>query len=281
MNTLLSNKSILAFFSVLTAALIVSSTPVLAADQHSPKKGFDAVNWKKSPEFQKRLEKLNISWMYDWGARPPVGLPKGVEFVPMVWGYYGKKTESLFPMLKKEYEAGKIHYLLGYNEPDHKDQSNMSVEKALKTWHLFEETGIPLGGPAAANPLGPWQKPFMKAVEAKHMRVDFVCVHSYGGPNAKAFLARLKKIHELYHRPIWITEFAVADWKAKKEGHNRFTPEQVQAFMKAVLPALDRLPWVQRYAWFSFGQSSLVGGPSALFKPDGSLTKLGKIYAAH
>lgn len=272
---------VLAGASIVALALI--AVPRTYADTtHSPKKGIGMGNKsQKSAAWAKQIESLHVNWLYDWGSKPPAALPAGIKFVPMVWGYYGKSTDAIFPVLTKEYQEGKILYLLGYNEPDHKDQSNMSVETALKTWHLFEQTGIPLGAPAAANPMGPWEKPFMKALDKRHGRADFMCVHSYGGNNPKAFLVMLGNVHKFYHRPIWITEFAVGDWHAKKNGHNKYSSAQVQAFMKVVLPALDKLPWVQRYAWFPANQSSMALGTSALFKPNGSLTELGKIYAAN
>ena len=39
-------------------------------------------------------------------------------------------------------------------------------------------------------------------------------MHSYAPPRADSFLEHVQKLHERYGKPIWITEFAVADWKA-------------------------------------------------------------------
>lgn len=276
----LSRSFVLAFILAITLAFI-AGPGALAAGQHSPKKGIGMGNKQHQANWPAKIKSLHVSWLYCWGPKAPEGLPKDVEFVPMIWGYYGEKTKRWCKKLKKEYQEGKVHYLLGYNEPDGKKQANMPVEKAVKTWPVLEATGIPLGSPACVHPDKKWMTTFMKETEARHGRVDFVCVHSYGGANPQAFLAMIKRVHELYHKPIWITEFAVGDWHAKKNGHNKYTPQQVAHFMEVVLPALDKMPYVQRYAWFPARQSSLPLGPSALFKPDGSLTKLGKIYAAH
>jgi len=91
----------------------------------------------------------------------------------------------------------------------------------------------------------------------------------------------VKEIHELYNLPIWITEFAVADWEATSVETNKHTPEQVLAFMKAVLPKLDQLEYVERYAWFSGQTDNKALAPSALFDADDNLTPLGEYYASH
>ena len=119
---------------------------------------------------------------------------------------------------------------------------------------------------------------FMKAAKTQKLKVDFVCVHSYGDNNATAFIERLHKIHQLYEKPIWITEFAVADWKAQNNGKNQYGPDLVLRFMETVLPQLDKLDFVERYAWFPAGTGSAHLGPSALFDDQGKLTRLGECY---
>lgn len=123
-----------------------------------------------------------------------------------------------------------------------------------------------------------WMEAFMEGVKKRKLRVDFVCVHSYGGPSAKGFVNRLKKVHRMFRKPIWITEFAVGDWEAASVEQNRHRPESVLRFMEEVLPMLDRLDFVERYAWFPATQDNSALGTSALFDQDGKLTKLGECY---
>ena len=52
-------------------------------------------------------------------------------------------------------------------------------------------------------------------------------------------------------------------------------------FVAAVLPALDSMSFVQRYAWFESGAQDAALGRSVLFRDDGSLTGAGQVYAAH
>jgi len=117
---------------------------------------------------------------------------------------------------------------------------------------------------------------FMEKANEYNLKIDFVTMHWYSSPNAKRFLKKINDTYIKYKKPIWITEFAVADWK----GENRFTEHQVLDFMKKVLPELEKMPFVERYAWKSTLQSDKYLKASALFDVEGRLTSLGKYYAA-
>jgi hypothetical protein len=103
-------------------------------------------------------------------------------------------------------------------------------------------------------------------------------MHSYGGPGVDSFLKKIHKVHEMFKRPIWITEFAVADWEAKSPGENRHQPEKIADFVAKLLPQLEAMDIVERYAWFHGGVSGNALATSKLFNPDGSLTTVGKAY---
>jgi hypothetical protein len=51
--------------------------------------------------------------------------------------------------------------------------------------------------------------------------------------------------------------------------------------MKNVLPKLDQLQYVERYAWFPAKTSNERNGISALWDENGRLTDLGGIYRDH
>ena len=116
----------------------------------------------------------------------------------------------------------------------------------------------------------------MKAADEKKYRVDFVTIHWYGGADASGFLGYLARVHDLYHRPLWVTEFAPADWS----GHRGISPQQAANFMRVVLPAMNKLSYVQRYSWFSASPDDAALGAAALFNKDRSLTALGRLYAS-
>ena len=247
---------------------------------YDAKKGFDVVT-KSTNGWATRVKALHVSWHYSWGSTLMSDEPDSVDFVPMIWGFWGNytKLDSTINSINSEANSNKVHYLLGFNEPDKKDQSNMTVQTALAAWPHLMNAKVPLGSPACANDTDQWMQDFMAQADTLNYRVDFVAVHWYGGDNAVGFINYLKNIYNLYKKPIWITEFAVADWNATSISTNKYSKAQILSFMQQVLPALDQLSFVKRYAWFSASTSDAHLGNSALFNPDGSLTTLGQFYS--
>lgn len=218
-------------------------------------------------------------WFYHWGNTPREEIPEGVEYVPMFWGK-GSVNEENINNVQQLIAEGRVNYVLGFNEPDGAAQANMTVDEAVERWGELESLNVPLGSPATVNPLNDWMQEFMQRAEAENLRVDFVTLHSYGGPNPARFIDKVKKTYELYGKPIWITEFAVADWGATSAENNRYSEEQVMEFMRVVLPALDQIEYVHKYTWFDgAGRAPLAS--SALFGEDENLTPLGQLYANH
>lgn len=230
----------------------------------------------KDPRWAQHLSALRCKWFYSWNSAIPDGVPAGVKFIPMIYRYKGKK-ENITTAAAAAKAAG-IAELLGFNEPDVKKQGNMTMDEALDAWPLLMETGMRLGSPSCVHPDKEWMTEFMTGVKKRGLRVDFVCVHSYGGPSPEALVKRLENIHRMFGCPIWITEFAVGDWEAKSVAENRHKPEKVLGFMEKVLPMLEKLDFLERYAWFPAKTTDTPLCTSALFDEDGSLTRLGECY---
>jgi hypothetical protein len=265
----------------LSLALALSLSSAFAEQALPAKKGICLA--KKSDSSQKLKEKISsmkVGWHYNWTGLWKETKFKDAPFVPMVWG---KAKWSIDPIKKLKVSKSKmaISPLLGFNEPDGKKQANMSVKEALELWPMLEKTNRRLGSPATVNPKNEWMESFMEQAKEKNLRVDFVCVHWYGGRNADNFIEHLKSIQKLYGKPIWITEFAIADWSAKSIKDNKHSPEDVLLFMKELLPKLEQLDFVERYAWFSSAPDHPNLGPSALFDKEGNATKLGEFYSEH
>jgi hypothetical protein len=258
-------------------ALSGCATEALKISARSRTKRGLGITTKPGTQWREKLERCGAEWFYSWGNTPPKGVPSGIEFVPMIWS--AKSVESVQVAGEEiRQHGGKV--LLGFNEPDHDDQSNMTVEQALKLWPTLMDLGLRLGSPGCAHPDREWMKAFMQGVKEQQLRVDFVTVHSYGGLSADALMQRLEAVHQLFDRPLWITEFAVGDWKAKTRAENQYQPEQIVKFMEQLLPRLDGCDFVERYAWFPAKPDNHALGPCALFNEDGSLTSVGEAYRA-
>ncbi|HTJ14134.1 MAG TPA: glycoside hydrolase family protein [Dinghuibacter sp.] len=247
---------------------------------HSAKKGADFSTNNTNGTWDADVAALNDTWFYTWGTPQPTGAPKNVEFVPMFWGG-ANVTSANISLVQQMKTSGAAKYVLGFNEPDQSGQSNMTVSQALALWPQLETIGLPLGSPAVSYPTVAWFTQFMDSVAAEHLRVDFICVHMYVGTDDNNFVQTLETLYSQYHLPIWITEFATADWNATSTSNNMYTAAQVQSFMQRLLPRLDTMSFVQRYSWFSGDPTSPQLWPSALFDGKGNLTALGSWYAGH
>jgi len=226
-----------------------------------------------------KVAKLNVGWNYSWGSTYVQNQIKDIEFVPMLWGG-NQNMDKFLSNMRLQIADGTVKRVLGFNEPDGVQQSNMSVEKALSLWPALESLGVPLGSPAVVNAeTGQWLEDFMSEANRLGYRVNYICVHNYGGGSAQNFEEKLTNIYNKYHLPILVTEFAVADWNATSPETNKHSPEKVLDFMKTVLPWMEEQDFVLGYCWFSFNQTSSQGSSSALFDADGNLTELGKYYS--
>jgi RNA polymerase sigma factor (sigma-70 family) len=216
------------------------------------------------------LAASGASWYYTWSTQHSgITTPSSGSFVPMIWGAKSVTDSSLAQA--RSYGP----YLLGFNEPDMAQQSNMTVDQALELWPKLMAAGKILGSPAVAyggDTAGGWLDRFMSGAEAKGYRVDFITLHWYGGdfrtPQAveqlKSYLAA---VYARYHKPIWLTEYALIDFS---QG-TRFPSAQQQAdFVTASTKALDGLSYVQRYAWFGLGADP--SKPSSGLFTDGTTT---------
>ena len=197
---------------------------------------------------------------------------------------------------------------MGYNEPDFVDQSNVPVATAIANQHYFTNSGMRIGAPATAiqAPNSEWFNEYLQGINTDD--IDFIPVHNYPGnigvtdkeikDNAKSLLNCINETHNKFNKPIWVTEFAVANWNPYWDGYNganEANKAEVRKFLNYVINGFDNnvglndLEFVERYAWFSFDALVRYGGDSGLFntKADhdknsmlkiGTLTTLGNDY---
>jgi hypothetical protein len=174
----------------------------------------------------------------------------------------------------------RAYNLLGFNEPDHPHQSNMSVAEAIRLWPHLQSTGLRLGSPGTTNATGPWLEQFMTRVWRAGLRVDFITVHRYASPDVGSFLAKLAEVHAKFGLPIWVTEFAVADSSATPSRPSRYTGLEIRQFMRDSIAGMRAMPFVERFAWKTRAAFDPVMGASALYHTNGQLTATGKLYAS-
>ena len=276
-----TRRHFIKFSLALAATLSPNAWSQQTAAQHSPKagekKGY-AIG-TGDPQWARMITDLNAKWFYNWGSKRPLGVPEGVDWVPMI--HHDSASNPATGALA-QIHAEKEHKptaVLGFNEPDQKSQGDMTVEQALELWPKLEELNLPLGSPSGVHADCEWMQSFMKQAAKRKYRVDFVTIHWYGDPNAAQFMGHLDRVAKLYKMPLWITEFCPGDWNALKTGKNKHTQKDVMRFIKDTLPRLERVSYLHRYAWFCATPKDAALSCSALFDADGSINPLGKAYA--
>jgi len=226
-----------------------------------------------------------LSWWYNWAAQPDVAIRNtyqnfGVDFTPMAWNAQGITAVNTWVTSDEN-----IKYILGFNEPNFKDQANMTPTQAVAAWenlqNIAANNGLELVAPAVnycgscvqengttyTNPFT-YLDDFFEACTG--CQIDYLALHWYGGgASMPGYIDDARK----YGKKIWVTEFAAWD--------NSVTNAAAQCqYLAGTVNFLERDPDIYRYAWF-------IGRTSAgintypyidLYADDGELTPLGELY---
>ncbi|MBP5773187.1 MAG: fibronectin type III domain-containing protein [Eubacterium sp.] len=262
------------------------------------------------------LKKLNCSWYYNWNAYGfHNSVDDGVAHMPMIWG--GPEEEIQNQVNELEYDS---NYILGFNEPDIEGQANMPFFEAVDMWKQYVS---PINkrkvSPAPASPGGTskWLKSFVNGdtycwlpdgswdyynmysddpsiipIEVEGVSdCDAVCLHSYQNRiGAGGLIQAVKNLWRDYKKPVWVTEIGLFGSKSDSTDMSYENAEkraEIQAFMEEVVTELDKLPYVERYCWFSYDVESAnaidnfdgSGGTSMFEYCSGLYTDLGKAYS--
>lgn len=229
----------------------------------------------------------HTSWGYSWGRSdtfPFMGANH--TFNPMQWGNYFWAHSGTTAPLEGErvymQSQGKPFSFLGFNEPDHTDQANMTVAQAVALWPRLQSMDTPLVGPCPANPTHYWNTDFYAAVDQLGYRVDYTPLHWYANPNSNNLINKIKELYNLHGRPVWLTEFSSVRWS----GTATWTHASNYNFMAEFLWRAENLPELARYSHFNWKHEplSLIDPPEAprgnAFDENDNLTPYGELYAS-
>jgi hypothetical protein len=214
-----------------------------------------------------RAADLGAAWFSNWGTTS-FGVPSALEFVPII--------VDLTQATADDYARAKASgaaTLLGFYEPH---QRGLSVEQALSEWPRFMETGLRLGSPSGDEA---WLDAFMRGAAERGHRVDFVAVTYYPDVTqadaVTRFEASLSALHQKYSLPIWVTAFGAMSWSSARP----LEQADLDRFIRGAVPMLERLPYVERYAWFADRMKPEDGLIGSLLEPTGDeLTPTGVTY---
>ena len=161
-----------------------------------------------------------VSWEYTWGTQPPNCA--GIDNVPMIWGA-GNVNATI---------TGSSQWLMGFNEPDQPDQSNIPAATAAVAWHQIEQKypERKLVAPAPSHLHLNWLVDFRNAYitqYGKPPRLDALAMHCYLATAAECIQLgqSYKSMAQAWGvKEVWVTEFAFlsclvgSDEKAVSEG---------------------------------------------------------------
>jgi hypothetical protein len=234
--------------------------------------------------------KTGLAWFYDWGNTPTeVGTTasdsRDIEYCPMRWGT-GWNPNSIRQYVQAHPNC---QYLMAFNEPNFRDQANLTPQDAADLWPeikaLANELGLKIISPALNySGWAEWSTPkkwfdaFFQLVPISE--VDGIALHCYMGWS-DALIGYVKEYIGYYNKPIWLTEFCSWD---NRNGTPEAAMKKIQKeYLVDVFDYLETEPMVARYAWFmaKTGENNAVPffpWMQLLNGHDGALTENGKIF---
>ncbi len=260
------------------------------------------IDWigKKGTCSRSHADLARATWYYDWGGGSECST--NAEYVPMrhnagwdSWKNIGTRTG--------------VSCVLGFNEPDHSDQSNMSVFGAMEQWPEMFKNGLRIGSPAPDQISKDWLKQFMAMADSLNFRVDFVATHMYwNSQQAASLVENIENNCKRYYggRPMWITEWNNgANWTGEawpnqsgtkldanfrpvldKDGkEQQVTRPHTEAnskvqcdWLRSILPAFDASPYIERhslYSWVEDARGIVLANTEGVDE----LTPAGRVFA--
>ncbi|NTU66103.1 MAG: hypothetical protein HGB05_22535 [Chloroflexi bacterium] len=223
---------------------------------------------------QREIAALGVAWVWNWGTQPPT-FP-GVESVPGVWNasFIGQPL------------GGNSAWLLGFNEPEHADQSNMTPEAGARAWRDLEAAypDRKLTSPQVVHPGEYWLERWYAAYVVYYEqapKIDALAVHTYYGNDITDYKRQVTYYVDLAAQwgveEVWVTEFAFAP---ALDGTVRNSVEQLTDY----IAWLDQQPAVTRYSVWTNRVECTDIAPDGIFDTplyaaSGVLTAAGRAYA--
>jgi hypothetical protein len=279
---------------VRSAFLLLLATLPAAHTQHTSKRGLARLDDHATDTSLLISQSSPLSWYYNWSPYPNTGqIPQNsLEFVPLIHGIDTAGDSNTAGIINSIPQNSR--HLLSFNEPDGTTGSGgsaISPEDAAKSymndivpyrngknrrWNISHP--VTTGSPNGLDWLRRFNESCYDLDHENGCPIDFITAHWYG--NFDGLAAWLGTLNDFYNTNtsrtpplrIWITEMALPQQDA----------DATLAMMNQTLPYLDKLDYVERYAWFGAVRSNdanaWTGKSVALFDNDGGLTELGALY---
>jgi hypothetical protein len=273
-----------------TASNATSQQWSINYDTWAPKKGVGGANFAAS---------FDAKWMYNWGPTTSVTLAADTVYNPMQWGsfnwVYNTGSGPIWQHTSTWRKRGDGFSLMGFNEPDRTDQSNISLTDCVALWPRLMALDQPLVSPSPGTlnpPAGPsWHQQFYDEAARLGYRVEYNAIHTYPGPSGGLSDDLVNLVQTEFNdfgRPVWLTEFSFVDWN----GDQSWSEEDNYQCLAEFIWRAENLEALRKYALFVFSANADNPQPanpwnnytpaprSNSYDESGNLTAFGRLYAA-
>lgn len=203
----------------------------------SDKKGYPIQFEFNSLAMQAMLES-RAAWTHNWNDHisndfeKPCIL-KDINFCPSLWNQKYRFKPELYKKKPK--------FVLGFNEPDKKSQSNLPVDVALSEWSRITKDipqDILLVGPACSDDSKGqhWTAEFYTRALNHTLRFDALGLHLYRNDLHGYAKNHIPQLCDKFQKPVVISEFAYINWHSSlKDWHDKdFLNKAIRETMKFV-----------------------------------------------
>lgn len=219
----------------------------------------------------------NVAGIYTWSPWKPDNCK--IPFFPMLWS---GKQKSDFTSQVINAKTTTPELVLGFNEPNQGDQSNMSAADGAALWQQMilplKAKGAKLVSPATTSaPSGKtWVQDMNKACGGD-CGFDYIALHWYG-TSITEFKAYVDDWYKTFGKPLIISEYACQNFS----GGAQCTKDETNTFHYTMGAWFDQHPGVAMYAPFGYmADMNNVNYDNQLMASDGGPNDLGSWYLYH
>ncbi|TDZ46148.1 Alkali-sensitive linkage protein 1 [Colletotrichum trifolii] len=232
------------------------------------KRGFAYNDANLVNKFTDSKQCTKCSWAYNWDSTDNGLIRHSLDFVPMIWSPKEEHTRRWPQNADAMLLSGSTH-ILSFNECDRPDQCNLDAASAAAAHveYVNKYAGrARIGSPATSNSAAAgqglnWLELWVWTCDGLGCEYDFCVTHWYGN-SVEELLKHVASVHKICRgKPVWLTEFAI----------DVGSDEQHAAFITAVVPQLDGVAYLERYAYFMIQEGRFISGST--------ITSSGRAYA--
>jgi hypothetical protein len=194
------------------------------------------------------------SWYYGWNFNQEGDCEYG-EYMPMQWGGIASSVAGILKNHPIWYGRANNTIVLGFNEPDLSDQSNMPEATAAYQWPRLQRMRMPLGGPCPAGYKGTWRVAYEALAEEQGLRSEYMTMHWYfpgsaatGSPTT--LINNMQTLYDLYGKKILLTEFSTRDFDGTKTTWSR---NHNYNWLAEFMWRAESLTYLKRWSLYEWG----------------------------